>query len=188
MLPQQRLLTVRDYLALGEDQDSRYELVEGVPVMSPSPMLRHDEAALCLAMALAPQLPGHLGVVLDTDVDLELAPPDEPGTVRRPDVLVYARAAAHRVEEEGGVLRAADVALAVEIVSPGSRRIDHVLKRSEYQDAGIPHYWIVDLDEPVSLLASRLTDEFGYMETAKATGTFTADEPFPVTVRLDELG
>jgi Uma2 family endonuclease len=30
--------------------------------------------------------------------------------------------------------------LVVEIVSPGSHRTDHVIKRGEYADAGIPHY------------------------------------------------
>lgn len=187
-LPSQpQLLTVSDYLALPEDGDSRYELMEGVLVMSPSPRPRHNRAALRLAMLLEPQMPDHLAVVFDVDVDLDLAPPDKPGTVRRPDVLVYDKTAGHRVDEEGGSLTASDLTLAVEIVSPGSRRVDNVMKRSEYQDAGIPHYWIVDLDEPVSLLACQLTDDAGYVETAKATGTYTATEPFPVTVGLDGL-
>jgi Uma2 family endonuclease len=40
--------------------------------------------------------------------------------------------------------RAADVLLVIEIVSPGSRRTDHVTKLREYAKAGIPTYWIVD--------------------------------------------
>ncbi|MGH3611494.1 MAG: Uma2 family endonuclease [Pseudonocardia sp.] len=34
----------------------------------------------------------------------------------------------------------------MEVLSPGSHRTDHVAKRADYADAGIPHYWIVDLD------------------------------------------
>lgn len=75
----------------------------------------------------------------------------------------------------------------VELVLPSSRRTDHVIKRGEYADTGIPHYWIVDLSEPVSLLACHLAGEFGYADGAAMTGTFTASEPFPVEIDLDAL-
>ena len=77
--------------------------------------------------------------------------------------------------------------LVVEVVSPGSTRTDHVLKRSEYADAGIPHYWIVDPSEPVSLLACHQAGEFGYVDGGAVTGTFAASEPFPVEIDLDSL-
>jgi hypothetical protein len=37
------------------------------------------------------------------------------------------------------------VLVAIEVVSPGSRRMDTVTKRSEYVEAEIEHYWIVEL-------------------------------------------
>ncbi|AHI01950.1 Uma2 family endonuclease [Kutzneria albida] len=77
--------------------------------------------------------------------------------------------------------------LVVEIVSPGSKRTDYRTKREEYAEAGIPHYWIVDIEEPVSLTACQLTKEFGYQDSQEITGEFTATTPFPVTVRLDQL-
>jgi Uma2 family endonuclease len=83
--------------------------------------------------------------------------------------------------------RAADVVLAVEVLSPGSRRLDRVLKRAEYADAGIPHHWIVDLDEPASLIACHLAGEFGYVEDGAVTGVFRTTEPFPVEINLDAL-
>jgi hypothetical protein len=86
------------------------------------------------------------------------------------------------------VIRASDVLVVVELVSPSSRRTDHVIKRGEYADAGIQHYWIVDLTEPVSLLACHLAGEFGYADGAAVTGTFTATAPFPVEIDLDVLG
>jgi Uma2 family endonuclease len=67
---------------------------------------------------------------------------------------------------------------------------DHVevlpVKRAEYADAGIPHYWIVDLDAPGSLVACRLTDS-GYRDERAVTGTYSASEPFPVRLDLDAL-
>ena len=80
--------------------------------------------------------------------------------------------------------------LAIEIVSPGSERTDHTVKHLEYADAGIPHYWIVDLGEPgdrVTLTAHHLAGEFGYADAGPVGGVFTATEPFPVRIDLDAL-
>jgi Uma2 family endonuclease len=181
------LLTVAEYLDIGEIELGYSELVEGRLLMSPSPAFDHNHAALELAVMIRARLPKGLRVVTDLDVDLQLAPPDAPGTVRRPDLLVSAEEARLRVRREGGVLRASEVVLVVEIVSPGSTRTDHVQKRSEYADAGIPHYWIVDTSEPVSLLACHQAGEFGYADGGAVTGTFTATEPFPVEIDLETL-
>ena len=75
----------------------------------------------------------------------------------------------------------------MEVVSPGSRRTDNVVKRGEYADAGIQRYWIVDIDNPVSLVACHRAGEFGYLSDGAATGVFTASEPFPVRLDLDGL-
>ena len=131
--------------------------------------------------------PPGLEAVEDIDVDLELAPPDAPGTVRRPDLVVARRSAAERVDREGEVYRAGDIVVAIEIVSPGSRRLDQRTKRDEYADAGIPHHWILDLDAPVSLLACHLGGEFGYVDGGAVTGVFRAAEPFPVEIDLEAL-
>ena len=77
--------------------------------------------------------------------------------------------------------------LIVEIVSVGTRRLDYQVKRSEYATAGISHYWILDLDEPISLLACHLTEEFGYVDNGEATGTFTTAEPVPMEIDLTAL-
>jgi hypothetical protein len=106
------------------------------------------------------------------DLDLQLAPIDEPGTSRRPDLVVVTEAEFNRVEVEGGLLRAVATTLVVEIISSGSRRTDTVIKRGEYADAGIAHYWIIDLARPTSLLAAQLAGEFGYQDSGEVTGTF----------------
>ena len=78
----------------------------------------------------------------------------------------------------------------MEVTSLGSERMDRVVKRDEYADAGIPHYWVVDLGEPgdrPQLTAHHLAGEFGYADAGPVSGTFTATEPFPVRVDLDVL-
>ena len=186
-VPAGRLLTVADYLALPET-DERFELQWGSLVRSPSPKPHHQKCMVRLVERLGAQLPPILDVVPDVDVDLELATPDAPGYVRAPDVVVATLDGVQRVEREGGVLRASDVVLAVEILSPGSARIDRTLKRAEYADAGIPHYWLVDISDRPSLVACHLAGEFGYADASPVTGVFVTDAPFPIRIDLDQLG
>jgi len=191
-LPPQRLpLTVADYVALGEGPDGvRYELQEGGLVMAASPVPEHQRCILRLGSRLEAALPADLDVFPDVDIDLELVAPDRAGTVRRPDLAVVTRGGFERRRRDGGVLRASEVVLAVEIVSPGSERTDHTVKHLEYADAGIPHYWVVDLGEPgdrITLTAHHLAGEFGYADAGSVAGTFTTTEPFPVRVDLDAL-
>ena len=183
-----RLLTVAEYLARGETELGYDELVEGRVVMSPSPVPDHNRPVFRVAVQVEPQLPPELEVLLYLDVDLELAPPDAPGFTRRPDLIVARRTARERVRQESGIIRATEVVVAAEFVSPGSRRTDHVAKRSDYADAGIPHYWIVDLDDPISLVAYHLGGELGYVDGGAVTGIFTTTEPFPVRLDLGALG
>ncbi|MFI7680856.1 Uma2 family endonuclease [Actinophytocola sp. NPDC049390] len=181
------LLTIEEYAALGETEHGYTELIEGRLIMSPSPVPDHNNAALELAVALRPRLPEDFEVQMDVDVDLQLALSDEPGSSRRPDLIVVQRDARKRVRSEGGMIRASEVLLAVEIVSPSSKRMDHVHKRNDYADAGIPNYWIIDIDDPISLTACRLTEQFGYQDDQVVTGTFRTDVPFPVEINLDRL-
>ncbi|WP_031470608.1 Uma2 family endonuclease [Sciscionella sediminilitoris] len=176
-------LTAAEYAALGEEEHGRRELQEGAIVMSPSASSMHNFVGFELGSQLRPQLSRDRAIVLDVDVDLELAAKDRPGTVRRPDLVVVERSAV----ASGEMLRAEQVLIAVEIVSPSSVRLDHQMKRSEYADAGIPHYWIVELDERVTLTEHRLRGELGYRNGQSVTGTFRTEEPFPVTLELDTL-
>jgi Uma2 family endonuclease len=185
--PPGRLLSVRDYAALGEDDRNRWELQEGNLVRSPSPTPRHMVAAAELYVQLRSQLPADLRAVPDVDLDVQLAPADQPGTARRPDLVVVSEAELRRVETEGGLLRASSTVLVVEIVSPGSRRTDNLVKRGEYADAGIPAYWIIDVEASISLVACHLAGAFGYQDRGAVTGVFETADPFGVRVELDAL-
>jgi Uma2 family endonuclease len=181
------LLTIAEYAALGETESGYTELVEGRLLMSPSPAPMHNIAALELAVQLRSQLPNHLRAVPEVDIDLELLPSNEPGSARRPDLVIVHGAGLERVGNEGGLLKASEVLVVIEIVSPGSRRTDRVIKRGEYADAGIPHYWIVDLEPPVSLLACHQAGEFGYADSGEVTGKFSTTEPIDLRLDLDQL-
>ncbi len=140
-----------------------------------------------MAGQLEAQLPEHLEFIQDIDVDLGLVSPGEPGFARRPDLIIAPREAGERIDAEDTMYHADDVVVVVEIASPGSKRTDYVTKHGEYADAGIPHYWIVDLSEPISLVACHQAGEPGYQDAPAATGVFQAGEPFPVELDLDRL-
>jgi Uma2 family endonuclease len=93
-----------------------------------------------------------------------------------------------RVDEQGDLLCASDVVLAVEIHSTTTRRTDTRIKHAEYADAGIGHYWMVDLLDGPSLTACHLGGEFGYVDAQPVRGTFTTRQPFPARIELTRAG
>lgn len=146
------LLTLEDWVALPEDNSRSYELVEGVLVVSPRPLSLHQRASWRLAAQLESQLPISCGALTETEVVVDQDPTP---TVRVPDVIVVP---AVGIEENRPRWDAAEVLLAVEILSAGTKRTDRVTKFAEYAEVGIPHYWILDVDPPVSMIAYRLVD------------------------------
>ncbi|MGI8813911.1 MAG: Uma2 family endonuclease [Pseudonocardia sp.] len=187
-LPEPRLYTIADYLALGEFEGGYSELFEGRLIVVPGPSMEHNMAGIELITALRRSLPTDLVCCYDVDIDLELASPGSPGFSRRPDVVVVHRSARDRVRDERGMVKASEVVLVIEIVSPSSVRTDNVVKRGEYADAGIPYYWIVDLTEPVSVLACHQAGAFGYADGGEVTGVLRVAEPFPAEIDLAGLG
>jgi Uma2 family endonuclease len=144
-------LTLAEWEALPESDEFRLEVSEGMLVMAAKPLSRHQKATARLVNRLDDGLPVVLTALPDVEVLLEAAPL----TIRAPDVIVTRTAL---YEQNPPRYAAPDVLLAVEILSDGTRRVDRVLKFSEYSEAGIPQYWIVDLADPTVLTAYVLVD------------------------------
>ena len=62
-----------------------------------------------------------------------------------------------------------------------------MIKHGEYADAGIGHYWMVDLLGGPALTACHLGGAFGYVDEPPVTGTFTTQHPFPARIELGAL-
>jgi len=169
------LLDLAEWDSLPDD-GTKNELVEGVLIAVPRPAPLHQRVMLRLGTTLDAQLPDELTALPDVEVLVEAGPP---ATVRAPDVAVV-----HSRVADGNPPRidAADVLLAVEIVSPGTRRTDRVTKPAEYADAGIPHYWLLQLD-PVPVLTAYLLVDGEYEVVAQGSGELELSAPAPV--RLD---
>ena len=169
-LPYGRELTRADLQSVPDD-GHRYELIDGVLVVSPAPRIRHQRTLLNLVRVLDAARPPDL-TLLFAPVDVVLA--DD--TVIQPDLLV----APHDAFTDND-LPAAPL-LAVEVLSPSTRGVDLLLKKERLQRAGCPHYWAVDPDVP-SVVAWALVDGV-YREVTHAAGPqlFEVASPFPVSL------
>lgn len=164
------------------DDGLRYELLDGILLVSPAPGVWHQEVAGTLYRLLYAACPPELHVVI--------APFEWRGSRRtalQPDVLVARRGDLLAVD--GGKFLAEPPVLAVEVLSPSTRRIDRLSKLSAYEEAGVASYWLVDPDpESPSLHALELVDG-RYVEVGCPSGdrAWQAQRPFPVTVRPADL-
>jgi Uma2 family endonuclease len=175
------LLSLDEWALLPPDSTRRFELVEGVLLVTPRPALLHQRAMIRLATTLDAQLPPDLCAIGDVEVVVDAGAErgGAPATVRVPDVVVVRSALA---AENPSRVDASDVVLAVEIISPGTRTTDRVTKAFQYAGAGIPGYWLVDIDEPATMTAYVLVD--GDYEIV-ADGRGVLDLVTPVTARVD---
>ncbi|SDG94132.1 Endonuclease, Uma2 family (restriction endonuclease fold) [Lentzea fradiae] len=171
-------MTLDEWDAMPEDKT--LELVDGVLHVVPAAVPMHQKAQSRLDNWLDEQLPQSL--VSYQDVDVVIDSSDRP-TVRKPDIVVVTAEAADRNPKR---FDAADVVLAVEIVSPGSERIDRVTKPTQYAKAGIAHYWLVELGDPISLTAFELVDGV-YKHVEDGVGRIRLTRPASLEFDLDAL-
>jgi Uma2 family endonuclease len=94
-----------------------------------------------------------------------------------PDVVVIEQNEATRTRLTG------TPSLVVEVLSSSTRRQDLGSKRLAYAGYGVPAYWVVDPEPPVTLVAFRLEGD-AYVEDAVVAGeeAYEAKWPFTLTV------
>lgn len=129
-------LTYEEFLDWA-DEDTHAEWVDGEVVM-PSPVsARHQRIVNCLIELIRRYAAlRDLGDVLDGPFQMKL---EHSG--REPDVLFVTRENMGRVQE---TFLAGPADLVVEVVSPESAGRDRGEKFLEYEQAGIPEYWLLD--------------------------------------------
>ena len=119
------------------DEDTLAEWVDGEVIMTSPASRRHQEIALFLTQLMSSFVEHRgLGKVLPPPFQMKL-----PDSGREPDLIFIAaehlyRLRENRLEGPGDVV--------VEIVSPESEERDREVKLREYEEAGVPEYWIVD--------------------------------------------
>lgn len=158
------------------DDGRRYELLDGVLVVSPRPTTVHQAVAGRLLGILSNVCPSSLLAV--PEPALQLAPQTE----FVPDLVVV------RLDHVGGAKFTEPPLLVVEVRSPSTALIDLNRKKSAYERFGVPAYWIVnpDLTQP-ELTIFELREGRHYEMVAKTTAPVTVDQPFQLTIDPAEL-
>jgi Uma2 family endonuclease len=128
--------TVDDLEHFPED-GNRYELLDGVLLVTPAPGVPHQIVANRLQHRLttAVQLPGHAYVVGPGVITVP------PGTQLQPDVLVYPATYPIDIKWQ----EVTEHWLAVEVLSRSSRIYDREFKRDAYFALGVAEVWLVDV-------------------------------------------
>ncbi|GAB3306586.1 Uma2 family endonuclease [Epidermidibacterium keratini] len=167
--------TERDLETLPDD-GHRYEIIDGVLLVNAAPIPDHQEVALRLWRLLDDAAPDSLRVLV-APVDVVLAN----DTVVEPDVVVALRADFSGTNLPGVPL------LAVEVLSPGTRRIDLAVKLERYRRAGIASYWVID-PATLRLVARELVDgEYVVVADIGDAQTWDAILPFAVSITPSRL-
>jgi Uma2 family endonuclease len=171
-IPTGRPFTVANLEAMPDD-GNRYELIDGMIIVSPASGWSHQEMGGALYVLLRASCPRELRVLqapfaVQTAFDSEV----------QPDLIV-----ARYRDLTPKNLPVAPV-LVVEVLSHSTRLHDRNTKKAHYERIGVASYWLLDPAEPGALAAFELDGAGAYCEVGRAVGDeeFRAERPFPVAI------
>ena len=137
MSTQTQKLTYEEYLKTPEIK-ARYDIVDGVMIMAPSPTLRHQTILRQLFLLLNRFVAEHqLGEVWFAPLDILVQ--RAPLRTTQPDLLFVSN---ERSEILGDIIEGAPD-LVVEILSPNNSRADIQAKLGDYAGLGVRECWLV---------------------------------------------
>lgn len=156
--------TINDIYALPDG--SRAELIDGQIYDMAPPTRKHQRITGELFAVIRQYIHAHHG-----SCEVDIAPfavflKEDDKNYVEPDISVICDP---KKLTDQGCFGAPDWIL--EIVSPGSRRMDYFLKLFQYRTAGVREYWIVDPDRnrvTVYDFASEDTRDYTFSDTVKA--------------------
>jgi Uma2 family endonuclease len=158
-----------DQLVELPEDDCRYEVVDGLLLVSPPPSQEHQLIANGLLQQLLAQCPPSWRVLLEFALPL--------GTDGRvPDLCVIRAGAPSARGNTPFPIGPEHFGLVVEVVSPRSRKTDRFAKPGEYAEAGVPLFWRVELEPELAVHAFRLSSG-AYVDDVVVRG---AGGPCPV--------
>ncbi len=155
----------------------RYELVNGVLLVTPQPAHLHQVVATRLAAAVAHYLgtAGPAVVVAPGEIELR------PSVHLEPDILVHPARFGPGVAWTG----ISEWWLAIEVSGRSSRRYDRDYKRDAYLALGVREVWLVDLDEKCAFV-SKASAPRDVRHTQQLTW-HPEETPKPLVIELAEI-
>lgn len=137
--PEQGEWTYDDYLRLADDPGRKYEVLFGMLYLSDTPRILHQNVVTELGTQLRTFVRDrHQGILLVAPVEVRLPGIAEPV---QPDIL-FVRSDRREIVGRQSITGAPD--LVVEVLSPGTTRLDRTVKFDAYEQAGVAEYWIVN--------------------------------------------
>ena len=160
--PAQGKWTLEDYRQLPED-GQRYEVIRGHLYVSPAPTILHQRILHRLDRALDHFVVAHgLGEVLAAPLDVLL--PRGIATPVEPDLIFFRTGNKPRA----GASNFSGVPdLVIEVLSPGTRRLDTQVKLPAYLDAGIPEVWHADSQDRTLVVYGLSEDRKSYVVVSR---------------------
>jgi len=142
-LPKTQPLTFEEFVEW-KPEDQRYELHDQVIIERPQPSGEHEEITSFLAECITAEylrlnLPYRIAKTV-------LVKPPKSESAYSPDVLLLNRSQLPNEplwKKQSTVTQAASIPLVIEVVST-NWRVDYLTKVKDYEEIGIPEYWIVD--------------------------------------------
>lgn len=122
------------------DDGRRYELYDGEAHVVPSPIPLHQLVAHRVANGFEAYGGAHGGLVILSPIDIVFSEFD----CAQPDVVFFVQSRKHLIDLHKPIRIAPDVA--VEVLSPGTARIDRGKKMRMFATFGVREYWLIDPD------------------------------------------
>jgi Uma2 family endonuclease len=163
-LPKEQLHTIEDIYDLPDG--TRAELIDGQMYMMAPPNRRHQEIVFSLSRKIADYIDSKGGSCKTYIAPFAVFLNADNKNYVEPDISVICDP---NKLTDNGCAGAPD--WVIEIVSPGSRRMDYSTKVFKYRSAGVREYWIVDPDKKritVWDFINDSTEEFSFSDSVKA--------------------
>lgn len=163
-LPKEQIYTIEDIYALPEGE--RAELIDGRIYYMAPPTRKHQQICVELITTINNYIKSNNGSCEPYIAPFAVYLDENTNTYVEPDISVICNK--NKLGDKG-CNGAPD--WIIEIVSPGSRRMDYYTKLFKYRTAGVREYWIVDPDKNrvmVYNFESEDTFEYLFSDTIKA--------------------
>lgn len=164
---EQGMYTVEDYRALPDEQ--RVELIDGYFYDMAAPNTLHQLITGELYRQIANYIMEQEGACIPfiSPVDVQLN--NDKKTMLQPDVVIVCNP---DQIVKSNIMGAPDFVL--EVISPGSRRKEYIIKLHKYEDAGVREYWLVDPNQKVVLVY--------FFEDEACPAIYPIDADIPVNI------
>jgi Uma2 family endonuclease len=140
-------------------EGSLAEIIDNTLFMSPAPSPSRQRLILSLATQINTFVSSNkLGEIFVSPVDVYL---DETSNVVQPDLLLILKGSKVEIDPEG-IHGVPD--LVIEVLSPGNKKHDTIIKKAIYEKFGVREYWVIDPDTKQSYGYSLVKGAYQHFE------------------------